>query len=65
MMIVNVPKPRSYHEFQVKDTSGTPIKELRGVQVCFAVGSMALDFNAAECKTNYITLLVSENKIKL
>lgn len=40
-------------------------KELRGVQVCLATGSIASVVNAAACKTNYITLLVSENTITL
>lgn len=67
-MIINIPKPRSYYEFQIQDTNDTPItkkkKVSRGVQVCLAIGLIVLDFNAAACKTNHATL-VSENEITL
>lgn len=55
--------------FKLKIPTILPLKQkkkvLRGVQVCLATGSIASDVNAAACKTNYITLLVSENKITL
>ena len=57
-----LPKPRSYYEFQINDTPIKTKSVLRGVWVCLARSSIALDFSAAACETN-ITLLVSKTNI--